>query len=82
MAEQPPEHWSQKTKDAYWSANAASSYAESASALLEFAHALAEEIRGAVSNEDGRGMKWNWWDAATIPGSCADLIDPKAEHDG
>lgn len=42
------------------------------------AHDLAEKIRAAAFTEDGPGTTWNWWDAATIPDSCADLIDPQA----
>ncbi|MFF8482314.1 hypothetical protein [Streptomyces antibioticus] len=48
--------------------------------LNQHAHELAKQIRSAVSAEDGPATKWNWWDAATIPGSCADLIDPKAQR--
>jgi len=40
------------------------------------AHELAEKIRSAP--HDGTGDTWNWWDAATIPGECAALIDPKS----
>lgn len=40
------------------------------------AHELAQQIRTAAFAEDGPGRTWNWWDAATIPDSCADLIDP------
>ena len=45
-----------------------------------YAHQLAEQIRAAAFAEDGPAMKWDWWDAATIPASCADLIDPEAQH--
>ncbi|TXJ75418.1 hypothetical protein E2C11_23180 [Streptomyces lavendulae] len=44
------------------------------SVLDQHAHELAEQIRNAA------GTKWDWWDAATIPDSCADLIDPKAQR--
>ncbi|MGW4505734.1 hypothetical protein ACWENO_13950 [Streptomyces sp. NPDC004436] len=43
------------------------------------AHELAETIRATAFADTGPGTTWNWWDAATIPGSCADLIDPPAE---
>lgn len=46
----------------------------------DFAHHLAEQIRATASADDGPATKWNWWDAATIPDSCADLIDPKARR--
>ena len=42
------------------------------------AHELAEKIRAAAFAEEGPATTWNWWDAATTPGSCADLIDPAA----
>lgn len=45
-----------------------------------FAHELAEKIRITALAEDGPATKWNWWDAATIPASCADLIDPEAQR--
>lgn len=45
-----------------------------------YAHQLAEDIRTAASDEAGPAMKWNWWDPATIPASCADLIDPEVER--
>lgn len=41
-----------------------------------YAHELAERVRGVLS-EDGPGAKWDWWDAATIPARCANLIDPE-----
>ena len=44
------------------------------------AHQLAEQIRATASAEDGPATKWNWWDAATIPASCADLIDPEPQR--
>lgn len=46
--------------------------------LDEHAHELAEKIRKA--SYDGTGNTWNWWDAATIPGECADLIDPEVDE--
>lgn len=39
-----------------------------------YAHELAERIRNVHAT--GEGDAWNWWDAAEIPGACADLIDP------
>lgn len=48
-------------------------------ALADYAHELAERIRQAQYDENGPAMKWNWWDSATIPSSCADLIDPKVK---
>lgn len=39
-----------------------------------FAHELAERLRNVHGS--GEGDAWNWWDAADIPGACADLIDP------
>ncbi|THA22754.1 hypothetical protein E6R18_32935 [Streptomyces sp. A1277] len=42
--------------------------------LQEHAHQLGERLRNLSSNDEG--ADWNWWDAAEIPGSCADLIDP------
>lgn len=39
-----------------------------------YAHELAERIRNVHAT--GEGDAWNWWDAADIPASCADLIDP------
>ncbi|WP_399554217.1 hypothetical protein OG582_40545 (plasmid) [Streptomyces anulatus] len=30
------------------------------------------------AHELGEGAAWNWWDAAVIPGECANLIDPPA----
>jgi hypothetical protein len=54
---------------------------DQANALIDdFAHELAEQIRAAAFADEGPGTKWNWWDAATIPASCADLIDPQAQH--
>jgi hypothetical protein len=44
----------------------------------DFAHALAERIRSVHAS--GEGDAWNWWDAAEIPGNCADLIDPYADR--
>jgi hypothetical protein len=43
--------------------------------LDEYAHELAERIRNVHGS--GEGDAWNWWDAADIPGACADLIDPQ-----
>lgn len=42
--------------------------------LQEHRHELGERLRNVSSN--GEGADWNWWDAAVIPGECADLIDP------
>jgi hypothetical protein len=42
--------------------------------LAVHAHELAERLRNVHTTSDGD--EWNWWDAATIPASCADLIDP------
>ncbi|MEU5166812.1 hypothetical protein [Streptomyces mutomycini] len=51
---------------------------ESSNALIDaFAHELAEEIRRAQFGPEGQ--TWNWWDAATIPDECANLIDPEVE---
>ncbi|HEY9408460.1 MAG TPA: hypothetical protein VIP77_02670 [Jiangellaceae bacterium] len=47
--------------------------------LDEHAHQLAEQIRTTAFADDGPATKWNWWDAATIPASCADLIDPEPQ---
>ncbi|MFD7868026.1 hypothetical protein [Streptomyces sp. NPDC059783] len=47
--------------------------------LREHAHQLAERLRNLSSN--GEGADWNWWDAAEIPGSCADLIDPDTNRE-
>lgn len=44
--------------------------------LQEHAHDLGERLRNVGSN--GEGAAWNWWDAAVIPGECANLIDPPA----
>ncbi len=44
--------------------------------LQEHAHELGERLRNVHGS--GEGMSWNWWDAAEIPGACADLIDPPA----
>jgi len=44
--------------------------------LQEHAHELAERLRNVPGS--GEGASWNWWDAAEIPGACADLIDPPA----
>ncbi|MGA6223485.1 hypothetical protein ACPESV_24505 [Streptomyces umbrinus] len=41
----------------------------------DFAHELAERLRNVHGS--GEGGAWNWWDAAEIPGACADLIDPR-----
>lgn len=38
------------------------------------AHELAERLRNVHVTDEGAA--WNWWDAAEIPGACADLIDP------
>jgi len=43
--------------------------------LRMHAHEMAERLR--TVHVTGEGEQWNWWDAATIPDSCADLIDPK-----
>ncbi|KIQ67048.1 hypothetical protein TR51_06595 [Kitasatospora griseola] len=49
---------------------------ERADALLDhYGRAVAAQIRTTVL--DGPGNTWDWWDAATIPGSIADLIDPE-----
>lgn len=50
-----------------------------------YAHELAERLRNIHATDEG--SSWNWWDAATIPASCADLIDPTTgagaqRHDG
>ena len=45
--------------------------------LQEHAHELAERLRNVHGG--GEGASWNWWDAAEIPGACADLIDPPAD---
>jgi len=42
--------------------------------LQEHAHELAERLRNVHGS--GEGVLWDWWDAAEIPGACADLIDP------
>ncbi|MEU8101681.1 hypothetical protein [Streptomyces rubiginosohelvolus] len=42
--------------------------------LQEHAHKLGDRLRNVHGS--GEGAAWNWWDAAEIPGSCADLIDP------
>ncbi|MFF5404603.1 hypothetical protein ACFY8K_16820 [Streptomyces misionensis] len=48
---------------------------ERANELIDaFAHELAERLRSVHGS--GEGDAWNWWDAADIPGACADLIDP------
>ena len=47
-------------------------------ALKEHAHELAERIRSVPDADSGIGNDWDWWDAATIPDMCADLIDPEA----
>lgn len=44
--------------------------------IAAVAHELAEKIRTASTSDGGPAASWDWWDAATIPGSCADLIDP------
>ncbi|MEU5490307.1 hypothetical protein AB0G98_21530 [Streptomyces sp. NPDC020196] len=44
--------------------------------LQEHAHELGERLRNVHAS--GEGAAWNWWDAAEIPGACADLIDPPA----
>lgn len=44
--------------------------------LQEHAHEMGERLRNALSS--GEGAAWNWWDAAVIPGECANLIDPPA----
>jgi len=49
--------------------------ADDAKLLDQYAHELAERIRNIHTTSEGE--QWNWWDAATIPASCADLIDPK-----
>lgn len=50
--------------------------ADEASSLMDdHAHELAERLRNVHGS--GEGDAWNWWDAAEIPGACADLIDPK-----
>lgn len=41
----------------------------------ETAHGCAERLRNIHGTDEG--SDWNWWDAATIPGNCADLIDPE-----
>lgn len=49
--------------------------ADEATALMNgYAHELAERLRNIHGS--GEGDAWNWWDAADIPGACADLIDP------
>lgn len=45
--------------------------------LQEHARELGDRLRNALSS--GEGAAWNWWDAAEIPGACADLIDPPAD---
>lgn len=53
---------------------------ERAEELIDaYTHELAEKIRETAFAETGPGTQWDWWDAATIPGSCADLIDPQAD---
>jgi len=42
--------------------------------LQEHAHELAERLRNVHGSDEG--VLWDWWDAAEIPGACADLIDP------
>lgn len=42
--------------------------------LQEHAHQLGERLRNVHGSSEGEA--WNWWDAAEIPGACADLIDP------
>lgn len=44
-------------------------------AVLREAAAL---LRAAPS--DGIGNNWNWWDAATIPDSCADALEDEADR--
>nr|ACX85602.1 pCQ3_101 [Streptomyces sp. W9] len=34
----------------------------------------AERLRNVHASSSSQ--TWNWWDAAEIPGACADLIDP------
>lgn len=46
--------------------------------LAKHAHELAERLRNVHSS--GEGCAWNWWDAAEIPGACADLIDPQTSR--
>jgi hypothetical protein len=46
--------------------------------LREHAHELAERLRSVLAS--GEGAAWDWWDAATIPASCADLIDPEVQR--
>ncbi|MFF3312491.1 hypothetical protein [Streptomyces sp. NPDC002952] len=46
-------------------------------ALSEHAHALAERIRSVLHVDSGVGNDWDWWDSASIPDKCADLIDPE-----
>jgi hypothetical protein len=47
---------------------------EAAELIDAFAHELAERLRNVHASDEGAA--WNWWDAAEIPGACADLIDP------
>lgn len=48
---------------------------EEATVLMNgYAHELADRLRNVHGSGDGES--WDWWDAATIPASCADLIDP------
>ncbi|MEV2259155.1 hypothetical protein AB0J13_10905 [Streptomyces anulatus] len=42
--------------------------------LQEHAHELGERLRNIHTS--GEGAAWNWWDAAVVPGECANLIDP------
>lgn len=38
-------------------------------------HEAADALRGVPGSDVGND--WDWWDAATIPGKCADVIDPR-----
>ncbi|MFD4795950.1 hypothetical protein [Streptomyces anulatus] len=51
--------------------------AELEARLREHAHELGERLRNIHTS--GEGAAWNWWDAAVIPGECANLIDPPAD---
>jgi len=55
-----------------------------ANALVSaYVEALADRLKLAVGNDDSNN--WDWWDAATIPTSCAELlirIDKEATRDG
>jgi hypothetical protein len=56
---------------------------ERAAALLDhYDQTTATQIRASAFGDDSPGNEWNWWDAATIPDSIADLIAPKPAFDG